>query len=76
MYGFTFGFLDIEDQLVRSPALLREALHREARVCYPLGAASGGVAAIVARLLEQKAEYEDPDLAYSRGLEGRQYDSL
>lgn len=76
MYGFTFGFLDVEDQMVRSPLLYREALHREARVCYPLGAGMGALAAVVARLLEQKAEYDDPDLAYERGMTGRAHDFL
>ena len=76
MYGFTFGFLDIEDQFVRSPRLFRESLHREARVCYPLGCASGAFAAVLARLLEQRAEAEDPDLAYSRGMGGRGFDAL
>ena len=31
IFGLTFGILDIEDQLVRSPRLFREALHREVR---------------------------------------------
>ena len=75
MYGVTFGVLDIEDALVKSPRLFREALHREARVCYPVGAASGAFAAITARLLEVQAEAADPDLLYSRGLGGR-HDSL
>lgn len=76
MFGCTFGLLDIEDQMMRSPAAFRTALHQEAQVCYPLGAGSGAFAAVVARLLEQKAEADDPDLAYSRGLGGRQHDAL
>ena len=76
MYGLTFGVLDIEDQLMRSPTLFREALHREARVCYPVGLASGVFAAVCARLLEVRAEGLDPDLGYARGHAGRRYDSL
>lgn len=76
MYGLTFGILDIEDQMARSPKLFREALHREARVCYPVGAASGAFASICARLLEVRAEHLDPDLGYARGLSGLRHDSL
>lgn len=76
MYGLTFGVLDIEDQLVRSPLLFREALHREARICYPVGAFSGAFAALTARLLEVRAETMDPDLAYARGHSGYRHDSL
>ena len=76
MFGLTFGLLDIEDKLMRSPLLLRDALHREARVCYPVGAASGALAALVARLLEQRAETLDPDLAYARGVGRGHHDSL
>ena len=76
MYGVTFGVLDIEDQMARSPLLFREALHREARVCYPVGAASGAFAAITARLLEVKAEADDPDHGYARGVAGLRHDAL
>jgi hypothetical protein len=77
MYGITFGVLDIEDQLARSPMLFREALHREARVCYPVGAASGALSAVLARILELRAESYDLDLSYARGHSGIGYrDSL
>ena len=65
LWGFTFGALDVEDAIVRSPAAFREVLHREAALCYPVGAASGAFAALAARLLEVRAERRDPDLAYS-----------
>ncbi len=68
LFGIAFGVLDVEDALIKSPAALRNALHREARICYPVGAASGAFASLCARLLEVKAEAEDPDLAYSRGV--------
>jgi len=76
MYGFTFGVLDIEDALTKSPALFRAALHREAQICYPVGLATGAGAALVARLLEMGAEARDPDLGYSRGHMGRGGDTL
>ena len=76
MYGLTFGLLDIEDQLVRSALLFWQALHREARVCYPVGAASGAFTALLARLLEIRAEALDPDLGYARGHGGRRHDTL
>lgn len=67
LFGLTFGLLDVEDEMMKSPRAFRTALNREARVCYPLGSASGALSAVVARFLEQKAEHDDPDLAYSRG---------
>ena len=76
MYGFTFGYLKLEDSVLRSPLAFREALHRDSSLCYPLGAGSGAIAAVAARLLEQKAEADDPDLAYSRGLGGRLHDDI
>ena len=76
LYGFTFGYLKIEDSFLRSPLAFREALHRDSSLCYPLGAGSGAIAAVAARLLEQKAEADDPDLAYARGLGGRLHDDI
>ena len=66
LFGVAFGVLDVEDALARSPAALRDALHREAKICYPFGAACGAFASICARLLEVRAEATDPDLAYMR----------
>jgi hypothetical protein len=63
-------------RLARSPFLFREALHREARVCYPIGIASGAFAALMARILEVRAEAMDPDLGYARGHSGLRHDSL
>ena len=71
MYGITFGVLDVEDAIYRSPGAFRQVLNQEARICYPLGAASGAVAAMLARLLEVRAEGGDPDLAYSRRADRR-----
>ena len=76
LYGYTFGALNLEEALVKSPASFRAALHREATIVYPLAFGSGAVAAVVARLLEQRAEANDPDLGYSRGHQGRGHDSL
>jgi hypothetical protein len=70
-YGVAFGVLDVEDAIVKSPATFRAALNAEARICYPLGAASGALAAILARLLEVRAEAHDPDLKYARGADRR-----
>ena len=71
LYGIAFGVLDVEDAITKSPEQFRSALNKEARICYPLGAASGALAAICARLLEVRAESQDPDLRYSRGADRR-----
>ena len=76
MYGYTFGVLNIEDALAKSPEKFRAALHKEAQICYPLGLASGAAAAIIARALEMFAETRDPDLGYSRGIQGLRFDTL
>ena len=75
LYGYIFGVLDIEDAF-KSPGLFRDALNREAKICYPLGAGSGALAAVVARLLEMGAEAADPDLGYARGHSGLRHDTL
>lgn len=76
LYGYTFGALDLEDALVKSPASFRASLHKEAIIVYPLAFGTGAIAAVVARLLEMGAEAHDPDLGYSRGHQGRGHDSL
>jgi len=65
-FGLTFGVMDLEDELVRSHAHMRDALHRESRICYPVGAFSGTLSALVGQLLELRAEASDSDLAYIR----------
>ena len=76
MYGVAFGILDIEDALVKSPDAFRSALNKEAKICYPVGLASGAIAAVTARLLEMGAEARDPELAYMRGHAGLRHDTL
>ena len=71
LYGTAFGVLDVEDEITKSPERFRSALNNEARICYPLGASSGALAAIFARLLEVRAESRDPDLRYARGADRR-----
>ena len=76
MYGFAFGVLDVEDELAKSPEAFRSALHREAKICYPVGLGTGAFAAIAARVLELSAEARDPDLGYARGHAGLRHDTL
>jgi hypothetical protein len=58
-FGLIFGLLDVEDEQLAS---LRVALLREQSICYPIGAALGGLAAMANQYLrDQNNEYKfDP----------------
>ena len=50
LYGLVFGIMDVEDA-PRGHAL-RELLQQETRICYPIGAFAGALAAVTARVIE------------------------
>ena len=49
-YGLVFGIMDLEDA-PRGHAL-RVLLQQETRICYPIGAFAGALAAVTARVIE------------------------
>ena len=49
-YGLVFGIMDVEDA-PRGHAL-RVLLQQETRICYPIGAFAGALAAVTARVIE------------------------
>ena len=62
LYGLVFGIMDVED--AHKGRELRVALQRETRVCYPIGAVAGALAAIAARVLELRGLDGDVELRY------------
>merc|ERR1712048_1468003 len=54
VFGFTFGFLDVEDEQVYH---IRVALMREEHFCYPMGLALGCAAGFGNEFLRQKDDY-------------------
>lgn len=53
-FGFTFGFLDVEDEQVYH---IRVALMREEHYCYPMGVALGSFAGFGNEYFRQKDDY-------------------
>merc|ERR1712228_182710 len=53
-FGFTFGFLDVEDEQVYH---IRVALMREEHFCYPMGVALGCAAGFGNEWLRQRDDY-------------------
>merc|ERR1719343_1090933 len=54
VFGFTFGFLDVEDEQVYH---IRVALMREEHYCYPMGIALGALAGFGNEYFRQKDDY-------------------
>jgi len=51
VFGLVFGLLDVEDEQISH---LRMALLREESICYPIGAAVGGIATVINQWLREK----------------------